>query len=79
MLKSEHDKRTLSWSPDGRFLLYQVYDLKTKFDLWILPHPGGVSGWGKPSLFQGTAAFEMLGRFSPDGRWIAYESNETGR
>jgi hypothetical protein len=29
-------------------------------------------------LFQGTAATEMFGRFSPDGRWVAYDSNETG-
>jgi Tol biopolymer transport system component len=62
------------WSPDGRFLLYYVPDPKTGTDLWVLPVDTRV-----PSLFLQTDANEVWGQFSPDGRWVAYQSNETGR
>jgi hypothetical protein len=62
------------WSPDGRFLLFFAPDPTTGTDVWVLPTDTRV-----PRLFLGTAANEMWGQFSPDGRWIAYQSNETGR
>jgi len=62
------------WSPDGRFLLYFAPDPKTGTDIWVLPQDTHV-----PQVFLATAANEMWGQFSPDGRWIAYQSNETGR
>jgi eukaryotic-like serine/threonine-protein kinase len=62
------------WSRDGRFLLCFGPDPKTGTDLWILPLDTRV-----PKLFLATTANEMWGQFSPDGRWIAYQSNETGR
>jgi len=62
------------WSPDSRFLLFFGPDPKTGTDLWVLPTDTHV-----PRLFLATAANEMWGQFSPDGRWIAYQSNETGR
>jgi eukaryotic-like serine/threonine-protein kinase len=62
------------WSPDGRFLLFFSPDPKTGTDLMVLPTDAH-----KPTLFLSTAANEMWGQFSPDGRWIAYQSNETGR
>ena len=62
------------WSPDGRFLLYFAADPKTGTDIWILPQDTRV-----PQVFLATTANEMWGQFSPDGRWIAYQSNETGR
>ncbi len=62
------------WSPDGRFLLFFSPDPKTGTDLWVLPTDTRI-----PKLFLATAANEMWGQFSPDGRWIAYQSNETGR
>jgi Tol biopolymer transport system component len=69
------DWRALSdWSPDRRFLLFFGPDPKTGTDLWVLPTDTHV-----PKPFLSTAANEMWGQFSPDGRWIAYHSNETGR
>ena len=62
------------WSPDGRFLLYYVPDPKTGTDLWVLPEETR-----EPFLFLQTDANELWGQFSPDGRWVAYQSNETGR
>jgi serine/threonine-protein kinase len=65
-----------SWSRDGRFLLYYTTDApETGTDLWVLP----LYGDRKPVLLLGTAANEWAARFSPDMRWIAYNSNDTGR
>ncbi|MFN0121064.1 MAG: hypothetical protein ACKV2V_11245, partial [Blastocatellia bacterium] len=64
-----------SWSADGRFLLYGRVDLKTGWDLWVLP----LAGDRQPVLFLQTPFAEGGGRFSPDGRWIAYTSNDQGR
>jgi len=65
-----------SWSRDGRFLLYDTANVpKTGSDLWLLP----LEGDRKPVLLLGTEFNEGLGSFSPDGRWIAYGSNESGR
>jgi serine/threonine-protein kinase len=70
-----------SFSPDGRWLAYFTRNQKTGFDLWTLPldltdpdHPKA----GKPEPFLQTPADEIVPRFSPDGRWIAYRSNELG-
>ena len=62
------------WSTDGRFLVYYVPNPKSGTDLWVLPRDTGV-----PFIFLGTEANELWGQFSPDGRWMAYQSNETGR
>ncbi|HXP85897.1 MAG TPA: protein kinase [Bryobacteraceae bacterium] len=65
-----------SWSHDGRFLLYETeLTPKTGTDLWVLP----LEGDRKPVLLLGTEFGEGLGTFSPDMRWIAYVSTETGR
>jgi len=79
LLRSDRTKVPWSWSRDGRFLLYSAFEPKNRGDLWILPDPGGNPGAGKPVPFQGTAADEVYGQFSPDGRWIAYVSDESGR
>jgi Tol biopolymer transport system component len=75
LLKSDEEKHPTSWSRDGRFLLYFSLDPKTKADLWILP----LEGDKKPFPFLRTDFDERYGRFSPDGRWIAYVSDESGR
>jgi serine/threonine protein kinase len=62
------------WSPDGKFILFGVLSPKTNVDLWFLP----VSGDQKPTPFIQTEFSEIQGRFSPDGRWVAYASNESG-
>ena len=61
-------------SPDGHFLLYQRRSSATGWDLWTLPlHEAGAS---VPTVQ--TESDERNGQFSPDGRWIAYESNSSG-
>jgi WD40-like Beta Propeller Repeat len=67
------------WSVDGRFLLYMEVSSKTAADLWVLPMDGEPAEGRKPSLFLSTSFNEQWGQFSPDGRWVAYQSNETGR
>jgi len=63
-----------SWSRDGGFLIYEVTDPKTGADLWILP----MSGDRKPTPFLQTGFIERHAQFSPDGRSVAYASNESG-
>jgi Tol biopolymer transport system component len=65
-----------NWSHDGRFLLYYTaFVPNTGVDLWVLP----LEGDRKPVLLLGTNFNEGLGTFSPDGRWVAYVPNESGR
>jgi Tol biopolymer transport system component len=66
---------TWDWSSDGKYLLYDELSASTQEDLWVLP----LTGETKPSAFANSAFREIMGRFSPDGRWIAYASDETGR
>jgi Tol biopolymer transport system component len=67
----------LDWSRDGRFLLYHRSDQDySSSDLLALP----MTGSGRDPIAVATTPFEeRLGQFSPDGRWIAYETNESGR
>jgi len=74
LLKSPQPKFPQDWSHDGRFLLYSVGG-NAALDLWVLP----LQGEAKPTLFLGTQFAESQGRFSPDDRYIAYVSNESGR
>jgi Tol biopolymer transport system component len=75
LLTTPIDKAPQDWSPDGQFLLYSVQDLKNASDLWALP----LTGDRKPFLVVQSAFDDVHGQFSPDGHWIAYTSNETGR
>ena len=75
LFASDQAKLADDWSRDGRFLLYRAEDTKTGWDVWILP----LDGAGKPRPLVQTPFREIQGRFSPDGRWFAYVSNETGR
>ena len=68
LLKSEQDKTPTSWSSDGRFLLFQSFDPKTREDIWVLPFDGD----RKPFVFLKTEAQEQMAQFSPDMRWISY-------
>ncbi len=69
-----------SFSPDGWYLAYiTVNDPRTRSDIWILPDPLGTTGAAKPWPFMQTEFNEENAQFSPDGHWIAYQSNESGR
>jgi serine/threonine protein kinase len=80
LVKSSHSKIPRSWSPDGRFLVYEEDDPKTGADIWVLP----LEGDRKPFPFLQTEFDEGGGRLSPmpdtQGHlWMAYASNETSR
>jgi Tol biopolymer transport system component len=75
LLESSLAKYPQDWSPDGRFLLYLQIDPKTGYDLWVLP----LFGERKPFPFVNSSFDEADGQFSPDGRWVVYMSNESGR
>jgi serine/threonine protein kinase/Tol biopolymer transport system component len=62
------------WSPDGRYILFEEYDPRTGNDLWILP----VDGKSPPMPYLTSPAHERNATFSPDGRWVAYTSDESG-
>lgn len=59
---------------DGKFLVYSQYGEKTKDDLWLLP----LDGDRKPIPYLQSPSNEVLGSFSPNGRWMAYVSDESG-
>jgi Tol biopolymer transport system component len=74
LLESDDPKRPDDWSRDGRYLLYNQVDSKTGRDIWVLP----LDGDRKPEPVIQTPFNERMARFAPDGRWIAYMSNESG-
>ncbi len=65
-----------SWSRDGRFILYSRQAVeRERIDVWVLP----MAGDRVPRPFVRVAARAYDGQFSPDGRWVAYTSEESGR
>jgi Tol biopolymer transport system component len=65
------------WSPDGRYLMYDMGTLgqSNGMDIWVLP----LAGDGKPFTYASGPGDQVLGQFSPDGKWVVYAANETGR
>jgi len=75
LLKTGEIVYSCDWSRDGRFIAYEARNPKTGADLWVLP----LGGDRKPVPFLRTSFWESRAQFSPDGRWIAYMSDESGR
>ncbi|MBI3005651.1 MAG: serine/threonine-protein kinase [Ignavibacteriales bacterium] len=76
LFESMNNKYPTDWSMDGKYLVYtEVSAGETRPDLWVLPHTGD----RKPKIFLQTEFSERRGVFSSDGKWIAYESDESGR
>jgi eukaryotic-like serine/threonine-protein kinase len=71
---SEYANVPMSWSPDGQALAFIEVSPETGYDLWVLPLKER-----KARLFLRTPFNESAPRFSPDGHWLAYVSNESGR
>jgi Tol biopolymer transport system component len=78
ILRTSQAKLATDWSRDGRFVLYQSVDPRSRNDIWVLPMDGnGKPGTQRP-VIHGDAD-ERDGQFSPNGEWIAYESDESGQ
>ena len=75
LLQSQHTLYVNDWSPDGRFVVYTQLSPEGRSQLWLLP----LNGDRQPTLFLSTSFDTLQGQFSPDTKWIAYTSNETGR
>jgi serine/threonine protein kinase/Tol biopolymer transport system component len=74
LLASSEPKVPNDWSSDGQFILYQTFNTKTRFDLWVLP----MSGDRQALPFLQTEFNEQQAQFGPDGKWVAYTSDESG-
>jgi Tol biopolymer transport system component len=75
LFKSPTVKHSNHWSPDGRFLIFDDHHATQQQDAWILP----LDGDRQPIPLLATAADEAPAQFSPDGKWVAYSSDESGR
>jgi len=75
LFSDPNEKGVSDWSPDGRFVLFDRRELKKRSDVWALP----LNGDGKPIPVSNSDFEELRGQFSPDGNWVAYQSDESGR
>jgi Tol biopolymer transport system component len=73
--KFEHPARVTDWSPDGRWIVVSESRPETHDDLWLLPP----NGQDEPRAYVQSPFNETQGVVSPDGRWMAYASDESGR
>jgi Tol biopolymer transport system component len=70
-------RRFSDWSNDGKYLVYTEVDPNTHADIWYVPVESGRPTDEAVKLL-GTAASESQGQLSPDGKWLAYYSDQTG-
>jgi Tol biopolymer transport system component len=75
LYKSSEGKGPNSWSPDGKFLIYYSLGQPTHLRLLAVDGPAD----RKPVPLVDPQFSSVTGKFSPDGRWIAYSSNESGK
>jgi Tol biopolymer transport system component len=75
LLSSNEDKYPNDCSPDGKYLLFGSVAASTNSDLLIM----AATGARKPSVYLQTVSSEGYAQFSPDGKWIAYQSDESRR
>ena len=76
LVATSENETVFDWSRDGKYLLYDRLDPETGIDLWYLERDADGDGW-TPHPFLRTPFDETMPRFSPDGRYVAYASNES--
>lgn len=74
LLQTGATKHPNQWTIDGKYVVFHTASVKTAWDLWVLPMTGGTQAF--PYLQ--SKYNEWLGHLSPDGRWMAYMSDESG-
>jgi serine/threonine-protein kinase len=82
LTESRHPQLPASWHPSGTFLAFEEVNPAASWDLMILPMEGDEASGrkpGKPTVFLNSPFEEREPMFSPDGRWLAYVSIESGR
>jgi len=77
LFESSLVSQTTDWSGDGRYIIYASQHPKTGWDLMRFP-VSGAGAEAKPESIMQSAFNEHFGRVSPDGRWIAFMSDESG-
>jgi Tol biopolymer transport system component/predicted Ser/Thr protein kinase len=80
LTKGKNIQVPTSFTPDGRRLAFMELNSQSGADLWTLPIESEDTGLrpGKPEQFLATPFYEALPSFSPDGKWLAYYSNDSG-
>ena len=81
LIKSNNPLFPFSFAPDGKRLAYNELNPTTSYDILTAAVESDGAGLraGKPEIFLQTSADERNATFSPDGRWLAYTSNESGK
>jgi serine/threonine-protein kinase len=75
LTESSNFQSSVAASPDGKYVMFHELTSETNYDLWVLP----LEGERKPELFLQTPFAELEAEFSPNGRWVAYHGDESGR
>jgi Tol biopolymer transport system component len=80
LLENKQDKVPSDWSLDGKFLLFSSIDPKTFHDIWALPISGmsGANAREKPISIVQSPFEDFAAQFSPDGKWIVFQSDRSG-
>ncbi len=81
LTESKNVQTAASWHPSGRYIAFEDLSAQTGYDVMILPvERDAASGLkpGQPTPFLKSPSHEWQAAFSPDGRWLAYSSNESG-
>jgi hypothetical protein len=71
------DFRLLDWSRDGQYLIVEASNQASLADIWVVPMSGEKSGDKKPFAYLNTKADEHLAKLAPNGKWLAYTSDES--
>jgi Tol biopolymer transport system component len=75
LFKANEAQNLSDWSSDGKFVIFSSQSATNARDLWLLPADGAARA---PRPFLQSPAEEGNGAFSPDGNWMAYDSDEDG-
>jgi len=74
-MKNDTHFHLQSWSPDGKLIAFERLGSSGRWEIWMLP----MEGEHKPYAYLQGQFLEFHPTFSPDGKWLAYTSNESGR